>query len=72
MGVAASIGASDIIIGFIKAIFFAAIIVVICLYRGFQVGGEITRLPRAISKSAMDCFLGLLIIDLIVSGIFYL
>jgi phospholipid/cholesterol/gamma-HCH transport system permease protein len=72
MGVAASIGASDIIIGFIKAIFFAAIIVVICLYRGFQVGGEITRLPRAISKSAMDCFLGLLIIDLIISGIFYL
>jgi phospholipid/cholesterol/gamma-HCH transport system permease protein len=65
MGVAASIGASDII-------FFAAIIVVICLYRGFQVGGEITRLPRAISKSAMDCFLGLLIIDLIISGIFYL
>ncbi|MBW1857030.1 MAG: ABC transporter permease [Deltaproteobacteria bacterium] len=72
MGVAASIGASDIIIGFIKAIFFAAIIVVICLYRGFQVGGEITRLPRAISKSAMDCFLGLLIVDLIISGIFYL
>ena len=72
MGVASSIGASDIIIGFIKAIFFAAIIVVICLYRGFQVGGEITRLPRAISKSAMDCFLGLLIVDLIISGIFYL
>ncbi len=72
MGVAASIGASDIIIGFIKAIFFAAIIVVICLYRGFQVGGEITGLPRAISKSAMDCFLGLLIVDLIISGIFYL
>ena len=72
MGVAVSIGASDIIIGFIKAIFFAAIIVVICLYRGFQVGGEITRLPRAISKSAMDCFLGLLIVDLIISGIFYL
>jgi phospholipid/cholesterol/gamma-HCH transport system permease protein len=72
MGVAASIGASDIIIGFIKAIFFAAIIVVICLYRGFQVGGEITKLPRAISKSAMDCFLALLIINLIISGIFYL
>ncbi len=72
MGVAVSIGASDIIIGFIKAIFFAAIIVVICLYRGFQVGGEITKLPHAISKSAMDCFLGLLIIDLIISGIFYL
>ena len=72
MGVAASIGASDIIIGFIKAVFFAAIIVVICVYRGFQVGGEITKLPRAISKSAMDCFLGLLIVNLIISGIFYL
>lgn len=72
MGVAASIGGSDIIIGFIKAIFFAAIIVVICLYRGFQVGGEITRLPRAISKAAMDCFLALLIVNLIISGIFYL
>lgn len=72
MGVAASIGASDIIIGFIKAIFFAAIIVVICVFRGFQVGGEITRLPRAISKSALDCFLALLVINLIISGIFYL
>jgi phospholipid/cholesterol/gamma-HCH transport system permease protein len=72
MGVAASIEGSDIIIGFIKAIFFAAIIVVICLYRGFQVGGEITRLPRVISKSALDCFLALLIVNLIISGIFYL
>jgi len=72
MGVAASIEASDIIIGFIKAIFFAIIIVVICLYRGFQVGGEITRLPRAISKSALDCFLALLVVNLIISGIFYL
>ena len=53
VGVAASIGGSDIIIGFIKAIFFAAIIVVVSVYRGFQVGGEITRLPRAISKSAL-------------------
>ncbi len=72
MGVAASIGGSDIIIGFIKAMFFAAIIVVICLYRGFQVGGEITRLPVAISRSAMECFLFLLVADLIISGVFYL
>ncbi len=72
LGVAESIGASDIIIGFIKAIFFAAIIVVVCVYRGFQVGGKITRLPRAISKSSMDCFISLLVVDLIISGIFYL
>ena len=72
LGVAASIGASDIIIGFIKAIFFAAIIVVICVYRGLQVGGEITRLPRAISKSSIECLLSLLVVDLIISGIFYL
>ena len=72
MGVAASIGASDIIIGFIKAIFFAAIIVVICVYRGLQVGGEITRLPIAISKSSIECLLSLLVVDLIISGIFYL
>lgn len=72
VGLAASIGGSDIIIGFIKAIFFAAIVVVICLYRGFQVGGEITRLPVAISRSAMECFLFLLVADLIISGIFYL
>jgi phospholipid/cholesterol/gamma-HCH transport system permease protein len=72
MSVAASIGGSDIIIGFIKIIFFAAIIVVISTYRGFQVGGIITRLPRAISKSSLDCFLALLIVDFIISGIFYL
>lgn len=72
VGLAASIGGSDIIIGFIKAIFFAAIVVVICLYRGFQVGGEITRLPVAISRSAVECFLFLLVADLIISGVFYL
>ena len=72
MSVASSIGGSDIIIGFIKIIFFAAIIVVISIYRGFQVGGVITRLPRAISKSSLDCFLSLLIVDFIISGIFYL
>jgi phospholipid/cholesterol/gamma-HCH transport system permease protein len=72
MAVAASIWGSDIIIGFIKTIFFAAIIVVITVFRGFQVGGEITNLPRAISKSAIECFLFLLVVNLIISGIFYL
>lgn len=72
MAVAASIGGSDIIIGFIKAIFFAAIIVVITVFRGLQVGGEITMLPRAISKSAIECFLFVLVVNLIISGIFYL
>lgn len=72
IGVATSIGGDDIIIGFLKAVFFAAIIVVICIFRGFQVEGKITKLPVAISKSAIECFLFILIVDIIISAIFYL
>jgi phospholipid/cholesterol/gamma-HCH transport system permease protein len=72
MSVATTIGGADIIIGFIKAVFFAVIIVVISIFRGFQVEGKITKLPVAISKSAIECFLFILIVDIIISAIFYL
>jgi phospholipid/cholesterol/gamma-HCH transport system permease protein len=72
ISVATAIGGDDIIIGFLKAIFFAVIIAVICIFRGFQVGGKITKLPVAISKSAIECFLFILIVDIIISAIFYL
>jgi phospholipid/cholesterol/gamma-HCH transport system permease protein len=72
ISVATVIRGDDIIIGFMKAVFFAAIIVVICIFRGFQVEGKITKLPVAISRSAIECFFFILIVDIIISAIFYL
>jgi phospholipid/cholesterol/gamma-HCH transport system permease protein len=72
MNMTSIIGGDDIIIGFIKAVSFSAIIVVVCIYRGFEVKGKITKLPVAISKSAIECFSFILIVDIMISAIFYL
>jgi phospholipid/cholesterol/gamma-HCH transport system permease protein len=65
-----AISASDILVGFFKAICFGITITVTCLYRGFQTRNQITDVPLATSKSAIECFLSCLVIDIFISMIF--
>jgi phospholipid/cholesterol/gamma-HCH transport system permease protein len=68
--IAKALSASDILVGFLKAIGFGITITVTCLYRGFQIQHQITGVPMATSKSAIECFLSCLVIDILISMIF--
>jgi ABC-type transporter Mla maintaining outer membrane lipid asymmetry permease subunit MlaE len=45
---------------------------VTCLYRGFEKKRQITEVPVATSRSAVECFLFCLIINVVISIFFYL
>ncbi len=63
---------TDIIVGMVKALCFGIIITVTCLYRGFNVKKNITGLPLATSKAAIECFFYCLIINVVISIVFYM
>ena len=58
--------------GLLKAIFFGATITVTSLYRGFDVQKQITEIPMATSRAAVESFLYCLLINIFLSIIFYL
>ena len=70
--IAKAITVSDIAVGLIKAITFGVIITVTCLYRGFEMKRQITEVPVATSRSAVECFLYCLVVNAFISIIFYL
>jgi phospholipid/cholesterol/gamma-HCH transport system permease protein len=70
--IAKAITISDIAVGLIKAIFFGITITVTCLYRGFEAKHQITEVPVATSRSAVECFLYCLVINAFISIIFYM
>ncbi len=70
--IAKAITVSDIAVGIIKAITFGIIITVTCLYRGFEMKRQITEVPVATSRSAVECFLYCLVVNAFISIIFYL
>ncbi|NNF98359.1 MAG: ABC transporter permease [Desulfobacteraceae bacterium] len=63
---------ADIAVGLIKAVLFGITITVTCLYRGFDTQKQVTDIPLATSRSAMECFLYCLIINIFISIVFYL
>ena len=63
---------SDIAVGFIKAVMFGMIITVTCLYRGFEMKRQITEVPVATSRSAVECFLYCLVANAFISVVFYM
>ncbi len=71
-GVGKSITPSDIIAPILKAIFFGVIIAANCLYRGLNVKHAITEIPPACSKAAVECLLYCMLVNILVSAIFYL
>ncbi|MEW6671521.1 MAG: ABC transporter permease [Thermodesulfobacteriota bacterium] len=63
---------TDILAGTIKALLFGLTITVICLYHGFKANLKITGIPAQTSKVAVECFFSCLVIDVIISILFYL
>ena len=67
-----AITATDIAVGIIKAIFFGIIIAATCLKHGFSIKKFITEVPVSSSKAAVECFFYCLVINVIISILFYM
>lgn len=70
--IAKAITGTDILVGAIKAVLFGITITVTCLYRGFEMKQRITEVPVATSKSAIECFLYCLVVNVFISTLFYM
>lgn len=68
----AAITFTDILVGIVKALFFGLSITVICLHHGFKAHMKITAIPAQTSKVAVECFFSCLVIDVIISVLFYI
>ena len=67
-----AITATDIVVGIIKAMFFGIIIAATCLKHGFSIKKLITDVPLSNSKAAVECFFYCLVINVIISILFYM
>jgi phospholipid/cholesterol/gamma-HCH transport system permease protein len=67
-----AITATDIAVGIIKAILFGIAITATCLKHGFSIKKVITDVPVSASKAAVECFFYCLVINIIISILFYL
>ena len=70
--IATAISAADITVGIIKAVLFGITITVTCLYHGFNTRKHITQIPVATSRAAVQCFLYCIVVNVIISTLFYL
>jgi phospholipid/cholesterol/gamma-HCH transport system permease protein len=70
--VAKAVTPTDIGVGMIKAILFGYAITVTSLYRGLEMKHRITEVPVATSRSAVECFLYCLVINVFISVLFYM
>ena len=62
---------ADIAVGLLKGILFGVAITVTCVYHGFSRKKQITQVPVATSRAAVDCFFYCLVINIFISFIFY-
>lgn len=62
----------DILVGIIKALAYGFIITVVCTYHGFVEKSRITQLAETVSRASIECFFYCIVIDIIVSAVFYL
>ena len=70
--IANAISAADIIVGIIKAVVFGITITATCLYHGFKTRKHITQIPVATSQASVQCFLYCIVINVMISTLFYL
>ena len=70
--IAKAITPTDIIVGMIKTLLFGIAITTTCLYRGLEMKKQITEVPVATSRAAIECFLYCLIINVFISVAFYI
>jgi phospholipid/cholesterol/gamma-HCH transport system permease protein len=67
-----AITATDIAVGLIKALCFGVTITITCLIHGFSHKRQITDIPSGTSSAAVECFFYCLVINVIISVLFYL
>lgn len=63
---------ADIFVGLLKGICFGITITAICLYQGFETRMEIIEIPARTSKVAIECFFYCLIVNVLISVLFYI
>jgi phospholipid/cholesterol/gamma-HCH transport system permease protein len=66
-----AITVTDIAVGLIKAVCFGFVITTICLYHGFKTKKRITNIPQVTSASAVECLFHCVVINIIISLVFY-
>lgn len=70
--IAKAITIFDITAGLVKALFFGVTITVTCLYHGFATKKQITMIPVVCSRAAIECFFYCLIMNIMISILFYI
>jgi phospholipid/cholesterol/gamma-HCH transport system permease protein len=63
---------ADFVVGIAKGLCFGVAITAASLHRGFSVKKQITEIPVATSKAAVDCLIYCLFLDVFISAAFYL
>ncbi len=67
-----ALSGSDVAVGIVKAVFFGLTISIVCLYQGFRIRSQSDSLALAVSRSAIDASLFCLVVNVLISIIFYL
>jgi len=62
----------DLIVGSVKAVVFGLTIALVCMYYGFKTGQAITNIPPNVSRAMVDCFILCIILNVVISVLFYL
>ena len=70
--IAKGVMGADIAVGLLKGLLFGITITVTCLYHGLGRKTQITQVPVATSRAAVDCFFYCLVINIFISFIFYI
>jgi phospholipid/cholesterol/gamma-HCH transport system permease protein len=70
--IAKAMTASDITVGLVKAVFFGVVITVTCLFHGFSVRNQMTRIPVITARAAIECTFFCLVINVMISTLFYI
>ncbi len=69
--IAKGVVGADIAVGILKGLFFGVTVTVTCLYHGLARKSQITQVPVATSRAAVDCFFYCLVINIFISFIFF-
>jgi phospholipid/cholesterol/gamma-HCH transport system permease protein len=67
-----TLGGMDVMVGLVKALFFGTIISVVCLHQGFRAGEAMTNVPPQASRALVQCFIFCILVNVLVSVVFYL
>lgn len=69
---AAGLSVWDLVVGLAKVAVFGLITCLVCLYQGFTAKGAVTTIPPQVSRAMLECFVYIIMADLMISAMFYL